>query len=169
MVVKVGFFQDSETYETIKKLLMQYLKSTFLPARIGCLHGLLYLMQGCLLSNTVIGGISEEMQILLPVAVEYLQCNINMSNRWGCVFCFNASFEGFNCSILKQTQEHTLLMWALAFYLIENIEEVHLEANFTDKVLQAALQQLLETDTTFCIHNAVLKVTLAQKQNKTLY
>lgn len=48
-------------------------------------------------------------------------------------------------------------MWALAFYLIENIEEVHLEANFSENVLQAALQQLLETDTTFCIHNAVLK------------
>lgn len=65
----------------IKKLLMQYLKSTFLPARIGSLHGLLYLIQGCLLSNTVIGGISEELQILLPIAVEYVQCNINMCNK----------------------------------------------------------------------------------------
>lgn len=71
-----------ETYELVKKLLMQHLKSAFLPARIGSLHGLLYLIQGCLLSNTVIGGISEEMQMILPIAVEYIQCNINMNNRF---------------------------------------------------------------------------------------
>lgn len=60
---------------------MQYLKSTFLPARIGSLHGLLYLIQGCLLSNTVIGGVSDEMHTILPIAVEYVKCNINMNNR----------------------------------------------------------------------------------------
>lgn len=58
---------------------------------------------------------------------------------------------------MKQTQEHTLLVWALAFYLIENIDEMHLEQNFTDGVLQAALCQLLDNDTTFYIHNAILK------------
>lgn len=83
-------FQDAETYEAVKKLLMQYLKSTFLPARIGSLHGLLYLIQGCLLSNTIIGGISEELQTILPVAVEYVQCNISMNNRW-CVKFVNVT------------------------------------------------------------------------------
>lgn len=60
-------------------------------------------------------------------------------------------------SILKQTQEHTLLLWALAFYLVENIEEAHLDQNFTESVLQAALHQLLDGDTTFYIHSAILK------------
>lgn len=48
-------------------------------------------------------------------------------------------------------------MWALAFYLIENVEETHLEQNFTESILQAALNQLLDADTTFYIHSAVLK------------
>lgn len=129
-----------EIYETVKKLLMQHLKSTFLSARIGSLHGLLYLIQGCLLSNTVIGGISEEMQMLLPIATEYVQCYIAMKN-----------------SILKQTEEHTLLVWAIAFYLIENVEEANLEQNFIDNILQAAFEILLDADITFLIHNAILK------------
>lgn len=70
-----------ETYETIKKLLVHYLKSAFLPARIASLQGLLYLIQGCLLSNTIIGGVSEEMQLFLPLAVEYVQCNLNITNK----------------------------------------------------------------------------------------
>lgn len=57
-------------------------------------------------------------------------------------------------------------MWALAFYLIENIDEIHLEANFIESVLQAALQQLLEVDTTFYIHNAVLKVIFVVKTKR---
>lgn len=61
-------------------------------------------------------------------------------------------------SILKQTQEYTLLMWALAFYLMENIDEIHFELNFVESVLQAALNQLLDAETTTHIHNAVLKV-----------
>lgn len=71
-----------EKYETIKKLLVHYLKSSFLPARIASLHGLLYIIQGCLLSNTIIAGISEEMQLFLPVAVEYAQCHLNIHNRY---------------------------------------------------------------------------------------
>lgn len=140
---------------------MQYLKSTFLPARIGSLHGLLYLIQGCLLSNTVIGGISEELQILLPIAVEYVQCNINMCNKWDFCLCEKKTRASFNrlcySSILKQSQEHTLLVWALAFYLIENLDETHFEQNFTEIILQAALSQLLDDDITFYIHNAILK------------
>lgn len=61
------------------------------------------------------------------------------------------------CSVLKQTQEHTLLVWALVFFLVENIDESNLEANFTSTVLQTALNQLLQTNIT-SIHNAVLKV-----------
>lgn len=51
-----------------------------------------------------------------------------------------------------------MLVWALAFYLIENIEETHLEAGLAENVLQAALNQLLDLDTVFSIHNAILKV-----------
>jgi hypothetical protein len=47
---------------------------------MACLHGLLYILEGCKLSNITIGGISEEMQIILPCAVEYVQCNLNSNN-----------------------------------------------------------------------------------------
>ncbi|XP_008191527.2 huntingtin [Tribolium castaneum] len=118
---------DLETYETIKKLLTQYLKSSFLPSRMACLHGLLYLLEGCKLSNISIGGISEEMQIILPCATEYVQCNLNSNNE-----------------ILKRSQEHTILVWTLGFFIVENIEETHLESNFISNVLSTAFTVLLQ-------------------------
>lgn len=70
-----------ETYEYSKKLLTQGLKSTFLPARISSLYGLLYIFEGCMLSNTVIGGLSEETQLFLPIAVDYVQCHLGSINE----------------------------------------------------------------------------------------
>lgn len=63
--------------------------------------------------------------------------------------------------MLKQTQEHTLLVWALAFFLVENVDESNLESNFTSTVLQTALNQLSQTNVT-SIQNAVLKVRQEQ-------
>lgn len=61
-------------------MLTQSLRSPFLPTRIASLHGLLYILQGCILGNTIIGGVSEETQLFLPVAVEYVTCNINVTH-----------------------------------------------------------------------------------------
>lgn len=72
--------QDLETYDSVKKMLVHYLKSSFLPSRIACLYGLLYIFEGCKLTNITIGGISDEMQLLLPCAVEYIQCQLNLNN-----------------------------------------------------------------------------------------
>lgn len=62
-------------------MLVQYLKSPNLSSRIACLYGLHYLLEGCKLNNISIGGISEEMQMLLPCAVEYVQFNLSPMNR----------------------------------------------------------------------------------------
>lgn len=72
--------QDIETYENVKKLIVQNLKSGFLPSKIASLHGVLYILQGSVLGNTRIGGLSEEMQLIFPVAVDYIQCHINLNN-----------------------------------------------------------------------------------------
>lgn len=70
-----------ETYELVKKLLNQYIKSPNLSLRISCLHGLLYVIEGCVLTNTVIGGISEELQLLLPIAIDHL----SVQNNWNVI------------------------------------------------------------------------------------
>jgi huntingtin len=131
---------DLETYENIKKLLVQYLKSSFLPSRMACLHGLLYILEGCKLSNITIGGISEEMQIILPCAVEYVQCNLNSNN-----------------GILKRSQEHTVLVWTLGFFLIENVDEAHLDPSFVSSTLHVAFTVLLQQKPTNTLQLVLMK------------
>ncbi|KAL1498155.1 hypothetical protein ABEB36_008999 [Hypothenemus hampei] len=113
---------DIDMYEQVRKLLVQFLKSPFLPTRISCLYGLLYMAEGCVLSNVSIGGISEEFQLILPCACEYIQIHLTTNNP-----------------VLIQSQEHAMLLWSLAFYLIENVDELHMEPNFVTNILQTAL------------------------------
>ncbi|KAJ8968862.1 hypothetical protein NQ317_016785 [Molorchus minor] len=100
---------DIETFEQVKKLLIQYLKSPYLSSRIASLYGLLYVLEGCKL-------------------MEYVQLNLNTNN-----------------SVLRQSQEHSVLVWSLAFYLIENVDETNMEHNFVLKTLTAALGLLNST------------------------
>ncbi|KAF5273906.1 hypothetical protein FQA39_LY01021 [Lamprigera yunnana] len=113
---------DIETYEVLKKLITQNIKSGFLPTKIACLHGLLYILQGCVLGNTHIGGLSEEMQIIFPIIIDYIDAFINS---------INGAFH--------QSLEHNLLVWAIAFYVIENIEQSYFSAEFVPNVVQSAI------------------------------
>ncbi|XP_050315238.1 huntingtin-like [Anthonomus grandis grandis] len=130
---------DLEVYEQTKKLLVQFLKSPFLPTRISSLHGLLYVLEGCILSNIAIGGISEELQLILPCAVEYIQVNLSS-----------------NHPVLKKSQEHALVLWSLAFYILENVDEHHVESNFVANTLQLALHKVQKTSMS-CIDKCILK------------
>lgn len=62
-------------------------------------------------------------------------------------------------SMLKQTREYTLLVWSLAFFLIENIDSAHMESDFPSNVVQNAIGDLAQS-TTVMAHNAILKVTI---------
>ncbi|CAH0556043.1 unnamed protein product [Brassicogethes aeneus] len=130
---------DLDTFETIKKLLVQYLKYAFIPSRIACLCGILYILEGCKLNNISIGGISDEMQIILPCVVEYIQVNLKPSN-----------------SVLIKSQDHSHLVWSIAFYLIENIDESHMESNFVMNTLQTAFLVLQEQKNSK-IYNSIIK------------
>lgn len=130
-----------ETYLTIQRIVTQTLKSSFLPSRIASLHGILYIMQGCVLGNTVIGGLSEEMQLFVPIAIQYIKCNISAKS-----------------SLLNQSQEHHLLLWSLSFYLIENVDENHLDVDFTSFIIQEAIRVLSSDTITHWLHNSILKV-----------
>ncbi|XP_045472991.1 huntingtin [Harmonia axyridis] len=116
---------ELEVYETLKKHLSTFLKSSFLSSKIACLHGLMFILEGCKLNNISIGGISEELQLILPCAVEYIQTNLITPN--------------IN---IPHSQEHTLSMWTIAFYLIENVEEQHLGYGFVDEVVSCAISVL---------------------------
>ncbi|XP_076265784.1 huntingtin isoform X2 [Rhynchophorus ferrugineus] len=116
---------DLEIYEQTKKLLVQFLKSPFTSTRISCLYGLLYILEGCILNNSKIAGISEELQLILPCAVEYVLQHFNTQNP-----------------VLRGCQEHTLLVWSVAFYLIENVDDIHMEKNFVINMLQSAFTML---------------------------
>lgn len=87
-------------YEMIKKLLVNALSSSFLSLRIATVHGLFYILEGCILSNTVIGGISEETLVILPVAVHYLKSFV--SERYISHFYFHVCMLKFvNKNILQ--------------------------------------------------------------------
>lgn len=128
-------------YEQTKKLLVQFLKSPFLPTRISCLYGLLYVLEGCVLSNICIGGVSDELQLILPCACEYVQVHLTSTNR-----------------VLMQSTEHTMLTWALAFYIIENVDESHVEANFVTTTLQTAFARVQGKKVVDCVDKSIIKV-----------
>nr|CAI5834822.1 unnamed protein product [Callosobruchus analis] len=127
-----------EVYEQAKKMLSLYLKSPYLTSRIASLYGLLYILEGCKLSNITIGGMSEEMHVMVPLAVEYVQFNLNVNN------------------VLKKSQEHSSLVWSLAFYLLENVEDKNLDQNFVDGTIATAFNVLAEKSSDL-LHTAITK------------
>lgn len=72
------FFQDTETLEKVKRLVEASLKSGFLPARVFALHGTLYLLQ-----SAVFAGCEETMNIIHPLAIEYIQKHIDAQDSQG--------------------------------------------------------------------------------------
>ncbi|KAF5303786.1 hypothetical protein FQR65_LT08121 [Abscondita terminalis] len=126
---------DMETYEIIKKLVLQNLKSGFLPSKIASLHGLLYVLQGCFLGNTHIGALSEEMQLIVPVVTEYVETYVNSGSG---------------------TLEHNLLVWAIGFYLIENIDQSCFAPSFVPHVIHSAITYISQQKVNSG-HIAVLK------------
>ncbi|XP_063237175.1 huntingtin isoform X2 [Bacillus rossius redtenbacheri] len=109
---------DAEVLERVKKLVEGGLKSAFLPSRVASLHGILYLLQGCRAGPGP--GLSEETLQIVPLAIEYVQKYIDSS-------------------VSAVSEEHQLAMWALVFYLLENVEERTTETELTPVVLQFTL------------------------------
>lgn len=130
---------DLETYEHIKKLVQISLKSGFLPTRTSSLHGILYLLQSSVMANTIIAGQSEEIQLIHPVAVDYIQNNLIL-----------------NTNNLSQTEEHDLLVWALTFYICENIDQNN-DGSIITAVLQTAFSTLTQPNIPIAIHNEIMQ------------
>lgn len=73
-----SFLQDTETLQKVKRLVEASLKSGFLPARVFALHGTLYLLQ-----SAVLAGCEETMNIIHPLAIEYIQKHIDTQDSQG--------------------------------------------------------------------------------------
>ena len=101
------------TLERLQKSLEAGFKSPHLPARMGCLHSVLYLLQcdGNLERDVVTS--------LLPMTTDYLQLYLRHTST----------------SDLCHSEDHVTLMWAVAFYVIEyhhqHIEQVGLRLSLS--------------------------------------
>lgn len=106
---------EQDMLERLRKLLELSLKSTYLPTRISTLHGLLYLLEQ---------GVGDEAFPLLPTASDYVLKNLDSTNM---------------IKPSSQNEDHTLIMWTLAFYIIENYQEEISENDFSQKIFQLSL------------------------------
>lgn len=64
--------------EKVKRSIDLSLKSSFLPARITALHGMLYLLQSAILANC-----EETMNVVHPLAIRYIQKHIEVREENG--------------------------------------------------------------------------------------
>ena len=85
------------TLDRLQKSLEAGFKSPHLPARMACLHSVLYLLQ-------CDGSLEREVVTsLLPMTTDYLQLYLRHTST----------------SDLCHSEDHVTLMWAVAFYVIE--------------------------------------------------
>jgi len=91
---------EPDTLERARRALELALRSPHLPAKVAALHGLLYLLQGEWVQ-------SEELSPILAMSTDYLHTYLQDSS-----------------SPIGLCEEHQALVWALAFYLQENFEEL---------------------------------------------
>ena len=64
--------------DKVKRLVDANLKSSFLPAKVSALHGSLYLLQSAVLANC-----EETMNIIHPLAIEYIQKHLDAQDLNG--------------------------------------------------------------------------------------
>lgn len=64
--------------DKVKRIVDVNLKSGFLPARVAALHGSLYLLQSAILAKC-----EETMNIIHPLAIEYIQKHIDSQDSNG--------------------------------------------------------------------------------------
>ncbi|KAJ9589854.1 hypothetical protein L9F63_017009 [Diploptera punctata] len=137
---------DMSVFERVCKLVENSLRSSYLPARIAGLHGVMYLLQATSsktqahhMQSTGASG-SDEMFHIQPVAVEYIQKHIDTTSSGN-----------------SGSEEHQLIMWGLVFFLLENLEEKMTDTEVAPAVLQLALNLVTAHNLSPSIHLALLQ------------
>ncbi|XP_023290265.1 huntingtin [Orussus abietinus] len=127
---------DVETLEKVKRLVDNSLKSGFLPARVSALHGFLYLLQSAVLADC-----EETMNIVHPLAIEYIQKHIDSQDSNG---------------VLSQSEEHQGIMWALVFFLLEHAEDAPPDSE-APAVLELVLSLVSSSGISTALHQTLLQ------------
>ncbi|XP_012141248.1 huntingtin isoform X2 [Megachile rotundata] len=127
---------DFETLDKVKRLVDLNLKSGFLPARVSALHGSLYLLQSAVLANC-----EETMNIIHPLAIEYIQKHLDAQDSNG---------------VLNQSEEHQGVMWALVFFLLEHAEDTPPDTE-APAVLELVLTLLSSQNISSSLHQTLLQ------------
>ncbi|XP_013398873.1 huntingtin [Lingula anatina] len=99
--------------EKVEKVVESTLKSPHIPSRIAALHGCLYILET---------GINDLSRGIIPDIMEYLVKQMEIIGLMT-VHC----------------QQHLLVMWSTAFFLIENFQEEIKDTEFASRVLQVAV------------------------------
>ncbi|XP_058457032.1 huntingtin [Malaya genurostris] len=124
-----------------------YLKSTQLYIRDATLSGVICLLECLVTSNTTIGGLSEELQLLRNIIVNYIV-------KHGII---DESFATFS-------DTHTKLVWALNFYLIENTSRFVTDCNLLSNSIISAnniLKRTTNLEIYLCILNGLERLVLS--------
>ncbi|OAD60204.1 Huntingtin [Eufriesea mexicana] len=127
---------DFETLDKVKRLVEANLKSSFLPAKVSALHGSLYLLQSAVLANC-----EETMNIIHPLAIEYIQKHLDA--------------QDLN-NLLNQSEEHQGVTWALVFFLLEHAENAPSDTE-APAVLELVLTLLTSQNISCSLHQTLLQ------------
>ncbi|KAK9679360.1 Huntingtin protein region [Popillia japonica] len=126
---------DMEIYELIKRILNHNLikrsSASSVSVRLSCFYGLLYMLEGCVLNNTVIGGLTEELQFVLSLAIQHIDYYNNSINKKDGKHRYDDDEECLEITV-----------WALKFYIIENIHDNQLPSGFVNTTIQSLLPDL---------------------------
>ncbi|KAG5319910.1 HD protein, partial [Acromyrmex heyeri] len=127
---------DLDTLDKVKRIVDVNLKSVFLASRVSALHGSLYLLQSAVLAKC-----EETMNIIHPLAIEYIQKHIDSQD---------------SNSILSQSEEHQGIMWALVFFLLEHAEDTPPDTE-APAVLELVLSLVTSQNISYGLHQTLLQ------------
>ncbi|XP_014488672.1 PREDICTED: huntingtin isoform X2 [Dinoponera quadriceps] len=127
---------DFDTLDKVKRIVDINLKAGFLPARVSALHGSLYLLQSAVLAKC-----EETMNIIHPLAIEYIQKHIDSQDSNG---------------ILSQSEEHQGIIWALVFFLLEHAEDTPPDTE-APAVLELVLSLVTLPNISYGLHQTLLQ------------
>ncbi|XP_012536228.1 huntingtin [Monomorium pharaonis] len=127
---------DLDTLDKVKRIVDVNLKSVFLASRVSALHGVLYLLQSAVLAKC-----EETMNIIHPLAIEYIQKHIDSQD---------------SNSVLSQSEEHQGIMWALVFFLLEHAEDTPPDTE-APAVLELVLSLVTSQNISYGLHQTLLQ------------
>ncbi|KFB36381.1 AGAP003681-PA-like protein [Anopheles sinensis] len=132
-----------------------YLKSTQLYIRNATLQGLICLLEGLVKTNSSIGALNDELQLLRNVIVNYVV-------KHGIIEESSGAFSDL----------HTKLVWTLNFYLIEHTSRFVADCNLLSNSIISAnniLKRTTNLEIYLCILNGLERLVISKRVARSLH